>query len=41
MAQTALRQSNATFTRNKYTQTGGEGLWAAQNPMLDAIFCSE
>jgi integrase len=37
-AQTALRQSNAAFTLNKYTQTDNEELVAAQNMMLDAIF---
>ncbi len=37
-AQTALRQSNAAFTLNKYTQTDNEELLAAQNMMIDAIF---
>lgn len=37
-AQTALRQSNAAFTLNRYTQTDNEELVAAQNLMLDAIF---
>ncbi len=37
-AQTALRQSNAAFTLDKYTQTDNEELLAAQNLMLDAIF---
>ncbi len=37
-AQTALRQSNAAFTLNCYTQTDNEELVAAQNLMLDAIF---
>ena len=37
-AQTALRQSNAAFTLNMYTQTDKEELVAAQNMMLDAIF---
>jgi integrase len=37
-AQTALRQSNAAFTLDKYTQTDNDELLAAQNLMLDAIF---
>jgi integrase len=37
-AQTALRQSNAAFTLNCYTQTDNDELVAAQNMMLDAIF---
>jgi integrase len=37
-AQVALRQSNAAFTLNKYTQTYNEELVAGQNLMLDAIF---
>jgi integrase len=37
-AQTALRQSNAAFTLNRYTQTDSDELLAAQNLMLDAIF---
>jgi integrase len=37
-AQTALRQSNAAFTLNCYTQTDNDELLAAQNLMLDAIF---
>jgi integrase len=37
-AQTALRQSNAVFTMNRYTQTDNDELLAAQNMMLDAIF---
>lgn len=37
-AQTALRQSNAAFTLNCYTQTDNDELVAAQNLMLDAIF---
>jgi hypothetical protein len=37
-AQTALRQSNAAFTLNRYTQAGNDELVAAQNMMLDAIF---
>lgn len=37
-AQTALRQSNAAFTLNRYTQTDNDELVAAQNMMLDAIF---
>ena len=40
-AQTALRQSNAAFTLNRYTQTDNDELVAAQNMMLDAIFGSE
>lgn len=40
-AQTALRQSNAAFTLNRYTQTDKDELLAAQNMMLDAIFGSE
>ena len=40
-AQTALRQSNARFTLDKYTQTDHEELLAAQNLMLDAIFKTE
>ena len=40
-AQTALRQSNAAFTLNKYTQTDNDELLAAQNLMLDAIFNAE
>ena len=34
----ALRQSNAAFTLNRYTQTDNEELVAAQNMVLDAIF---
>ena len=37
-AQTALRQSNAAFTLNRYTQADNDELVAAQNMMLDAIF---
>jgi len=37
-AQTALRQSNAAFTLNRYTQTDNDELLAAQNLMLHAIF---
>jgi len=37
-AQTALRQSSAAFTLDKYTQTDNDELLAAQNLMLDAIF---
>ena len=37
-AQTALRQSNAAFTLNCYTQTDNDELLAAQNLMLDSIF---
>ena len=37
-AQTALRQSNAAFTLNSYTQTDNDELLAAQKLMLDAIF---
>lgn len=40
-AQTALRQSNAAFTLNRYTQTDNEELLAAQNLMLEAIFSTE
>jgi integrase len=40
-AQTALRQSNAAFTLNRYTQTDSDELLAAQNLMLDAIFETE
>ncbi len=38
---TALRQSNAAFTLNRYTQTDNDELVAAQNLMLDAIFGPE
>ncbi|HEY3704450.1 MAG TPA: tyrosine-type recombinase/integrase [Terracidiphilus sp.] len=37
-AQTALRQSDARFTLDKYTQPDKDELLAAQNLMLDAIF---
>ena len=37
-AQTALRQSNAAFTLNRYTQTDSDELMAAQQMMVDAIF---
>jgi integrase len=40
-AQTALRQSSAKFTMEKYTQTDNDELLAAQNLMLDAIFKTE
>ena len=40
-AQTALRQSDARFTLDKYTQTDKDELLAAQNLMLDAIFKTE
>jgi integrase len=40
-AQTALRQSDARFTLNRYTQTDNDELLAAQNMMLDAIFDAE
>jgi hypothetical protein len=36
-----IRQSNAAFTLNCYTQTDNDELVAAQNLMLDAIFGSE
>ena len=37
-AQTSLRQSNAAFTLNRYTQTDSDELMAAQQMMVDAIF---
>ena len=40
-AQTALRQSNAAFTLNRYTQTDNDELVAAQMMMLDAVFSTE
>jgi integrase len=40
-AQVALRQSDARFTLDKYTQTDKDELLAAQNLMLDAIFKPE
>ena len=40
-AQRMLRQSNAAFTLNRYTQTDMDELVAAQQMMLDAIFVDQ